>query len=78
MGAIDEILAQETEEASAEEEAEGDYKIERIKHFALKPLLVEEAILQMNMIGHQFFMFQNMDFWSLRRNKACRAWKELI
>ena len=61
MGAIDEFLAQETEEASAEEEAEGDYKIERIKHFALKPLLVEEAILQMNMIGHQFFMFQNME-----------------
>lgn len=60
-GAIDEFLAQETEEASAEEEAEGDYKIERIKHFALKPLLVEEAILQMNMIGHQFFMFQNME-----------------
>ena len=55
------FLAQETEEASAEEEAEGDYKIERIKHFALKPLLVEEAILQMNMIGHQFFMFQNME-----------------
>ena len=61
VGAIDEFLAQETEEASAEEEAEGDYKIERIKHFALKPLLVEEAILQMNMIGHQFFMFQNME-----------------
>ena len=61
VGAIDAFLAQETEEASAEEEAEGDYKIERIKHFALKPLLVEEAILQMNMIGHQFFMFQNME-----------------
>ena len=56
VGAIDEFLAQETEEVSAEEEAEGDYKIER-----LKPLLVEEAILQMNMIGHQFFMFQNME-----------------
>ena len=60
-GAIDEFLAQETEEASTEEEDEGEYKIERIKHFALKPLLVEEAILQMNMIGHQFFMFQNME-----------------
>ena len=26
----------------------------------VKPLDVEEAILQMNMIGHQFYMFRNM------------------
>ncbi len=60
VGAIEEFLAQETEEAPAEED-DGEYKVERIKHFVLKPLLVEEAILQMNMIGHQFFMFQNME-----------------
>lgn len=37
------------------------YELVRVKHFAIKPLLVEEAILQMNMLGHQFFMFQNPD-----------------
>jgi putative sigma-54 modulation protein len=33
----------------------------RTKSFAVKPLDVEEAILQMNLLGHQFFMFQNVD-----------------
>lgn len=56
-GAIDEFLAQE--EVDAEEETE--YKVERIKYFPIKPLTVDEAILQMNMIGHQFYMFRNME-----------------
>ena len=25
----------------------------------MKPLSVQEAILQMNMVGHKFYMFQN-------------------
>ncbi len=36
-----------------------DYSVVRTKTFSVKPLNVEEAILQMNMIGHQFFMFRN-------------------
>lgn len=38
---------------------EEDYKVVRTKTFSVKPLSVEEAILQMNMIGHEFFMFRN-------------------
>ncbi len=38
---------------------EEDYSVVRTKSFSVKPLSVEEAILQMNMIGHQFFMFRN-------------------
>lgn len=38
---------------------EEDYHVERCKQVPLKPLSVDEAILQMNMLGHQFFMFQN-------------------
>ncbi len=38
---------------------EEDYSVVRTKTFSVKPLTVEEAILQMNMIGHQFFMFRN-------------------
>lgn len=33
----------------------------RIKEFVLKPMSVEEAILQMNMLGHQFFVFLDQD-----------------
>lgn len=36
-----------------------DYNIVRSKKFPVKPMDVEEAILQMNMLGHEFFMFRN-------------------
>ena len=36
-----------------------DYQVVRTKTISLKPLSVEEAILQMNLIGHEFFMFLN-------------------
>ena len=42
------------------EEDEG-FKIVRSKNFEMKPMGVEEAILQMNMLGHMFFLFYNMD-----------------
>lgn len=38
---------------------ETEFEIIRTKHFAIKPLSVQEAILQMEMIGHQFYMFRN-------------------
>lgn len=38
---------------------ETDFKIVKAKKFPVKPLDVEEAILQMNMLGHEFFMFRN-------------------
>lgn len=40
---------------------EDDIEVVRTKRFTLKPMDVEEAILQMNMIGHDFFVFSNMD-----------------
>ena len=36
-----------------------DYSVVRSKSFPIKPMNVEEAILQMNMLGHSFFMFRN-------------------
>lgn len=36
-----------------------EYKVVRTKRFAVKPMDVEEAILQMNMLGHNFFVFRN-------------------
>ncbi|MBR2880724.1 MAG: ribosome-associated translation inhibitor RaiA [Clostridia bacterium] len=43
-------------EEEVEEEAE--FRI-RTKTFNLKPMSTEEAILQMNLLGHQFFVFVN-------------------
>ncbi len=40
---------------------EHEFKIVRSKKFAFKPMDVEEAILQMNLLGHEFFMFSNSD-----------------
>ncbi|AHF08241.1 ribosome hibernation-promoting factor, HPF/YfiA family [Desulfitobacterium metallireducens] len=36
-------------------------KVVRDKKFTLKPMSVEEAIMQMNLIGHNFFVFTNSD-----------------
>ncbi|HBT20878.1 MAG TPA: ribosome-associated translation inhibitor RaiA [Peptococcaceae bacterium] len=36
-------------------------KIVRTKRFAMKPMTVEEAILQMNLVGHNFFVFRNSE-----------------
>ena len=33
----------------------------REKTFIMKPMSVDEAILQMNLIGHEFFMFENAE-----------------
>ena len=33
----------------------------REKTFVMKPMTPEEAILQMNLIGHEFFMFENSE-----------------
>lgn len=41
--------------------AEEDFQIVRSKRFNVKPMDVEEAILQMNLVGHNFYMFRNSD-----------------
>ena len=43
------------------EDSDEEYRLVRRKSFPVKPMDVEEAILQMNLINHQFFMFRNMD-----------------
>lgn len=40
---------------------EDELQISKIKHFPIKPMSTEEAILQMNMLGHKFFVFKDMD-----------------
>lgn len=42
-------------------DASDDFKIVKTKRFAVKPMAVEEALLQMNLIHHDFYVFTNAD-----------------
>ncbi len=44
------------EEDSAESE---EFNVVRRKQFSIKPMSVEEAILQMNLLDHEFFVFRD-------------------
>lgn len=44
-----------------EEDEEEELKVVKVKRFAVKPMNVEEAILQMNLLGHNFFVFTNAE-----------------
>lgn len=48
-----------SETAVAVEEQDHDIELVRTKQFDLKPMDAEEAVLQMNMLGHNFFVFLN-------------------
>ena len=44
-----------------EGEDNSDFKIVKRKRFQLKPMSAEDAVLQMNLLGHSFFVFRNKD-----------------
>ena len=48
------------EEDDDEYVEEGEFEI-RVKTFSMRPMTVEEAILQMNLLGHEFFVFTDAD-----------------
>ena len=43
------------------EEAEDDLSIVRVKQFYFRPMTREEAVLQMNLLEHNFFAFRDED-----------------
>lgn len=43
------------------DEEENDGKVVKTKEFNVKPMVVDEAVLQMELIGHNFFLFQNAE-----------------
>ena len=45
--------------APAEEVEDEEFQIVRSKRFSIKPMSPEEAILQMNLLEHEFFVFRN-------------------
>lgn len=36
-------------------------QVVRTKRFAIKPMAIDEAVLQMNLLGHSFFVFSNAE-----------------
>ncbi|WP_029421647.1 ribosome hibernation-promoting factor, HPF/YfiA family [Alicyclobacillus macrosporangiidus] len=42
-----------------EEEAGPAERVVRVKRFPMKPMDVEEAVMQMNLLGHDFYVFTN-------------------
>jgi len=40
---------------------DGSASIVRTKHFALKPMTPEEAVLQLELLGHAFYVFRNIE-----------------
>jgi len=55
---------------AVEEEA---YEVLRRKRFEVKPMTIDEAILQMNLLSHQFFFFKNAE----DNNRHCVVYKRL-
>lgn len=56
-GNFDAIIAEAAEAVDEEEQ----YEVVRTKAVVLKPESVDEAILQMNLLGHMFYMFRNAE-----------------
>ena len=56
QGSLEELVA-----PLDEPESEEDYTVVRTKEIPVKPITVDEAILQMNMVGHKFYMFTNAE-----------------
>ena len=45
----------------SDEDDETEPEIVRVKQFVMKPMTPEEAALQMDLLGHSFFFFQNAE-----------------
>jgi putative sigma-54 modulation protein len=54
-------LRESSPEASFSVTANEEPQLVRTKQFALKPMTAEEAVLQLELVGHDFFVFKNAD-----------------
>lgn len=59
--AIEPILAEEESDELVDEDGEAFGAIVRTKRFELKPMDLDEAIEQMELLGHDFFLFHNRE-----------------
>lgn len=61
MGVAFATAENDTRVQNEAEEEDEDFTIVRTKQFDLKPMDEEEAVLQMNMLGHNFFVFTDAE-----------------
>ncbi|WP_110931108.1 ribosome hibernation-promoting factor, HPF/YfiA family [Paenibacillus bouchesdurhonensis] len=60
-GSLKSLFVENGASVAVDEADNDDLEVVRTKRFTMKPMDVEEAILQMNMVGHNFFVFSNID-----------------
>lgn len=56
-----EAMVQENFDIHEKIDEDNDFEVVRTKRFPLKPMSVEEAILQMDLLAHSFFVFINAE-----------------
>ena len=56
---IEEIVAVDDEEQDESIEELG--KVVRVKSFSMEPMMVEDAIMEMELLDHDFFLFHNAE-----------------
>ena len=54
-------VAEEAPAIAEEEAIEEQEKVIRVKRYAAKPMSVDDAILEMDLLGHSFYMFSNIE-----------------
>lgn len=54
-------VAEDAPVAAGEEALEEEEKVLRVKRYAAKPMSVDDAILEMDLLGHSFYMFSNVE-----------------
>ncbi|MEA1939744.1 MAG: ribosome-associated translation inhibitor RaiA [Candidatus Caldatribacteriota bacterium] len=54
-----ELIKEEVNASAEDTKLDKTVKIVKTKRFAIKPMSVEEAAMQMNLLGHTFFVFAN-------------------
>ena len=60
QGAFERVIeAEEVSTFAPEEPEEGEYRVVRSKTFPIKPMTRDEAILQMNLLSHNFYAFKD-------------------
>lgn len=55
------LKRERAEEIQPEAETEEPQRVVKVKRFPLTPIDVDEAIMQMEMLDHEFFVFRNSD-----------------
>ena len=55
------IEAQEKEQPVDQRDASPEYPVVKTKRFVVKPMDVQEAIMQMNLLDHNFFVFRDAE-----------------